>query len=223
MVRRRPRPRATRIGSAPEEERGAGRTLFGLLEFVPEHHRDQLQRRKLRNPGRADQPAVAQHGYSVGDRVDLLDEMGDEDDRDPSRLEIAENLEEQRRLGRIEARRRFVEHEQASVVLERSGDRHELLDRHRIGAERPLDVDVEAEPLEPLARELARRAPGNQAEPARLTAERQVLGHRHRRHQIDFLIDGADAQRARADRGSRFRPHARRGESRRGRRTKRRS
>ena len=45
--------------------------------------------------------------------------------------------------------------------------------------------------------QLARLAPRDQPEPARLAAERQVLGHRHRRDEIDFLIDRADAERPR--------------------------
>ncbi len=70
----------------------------------------------------------------------------------------------------------------------------ELLDGHRIRAERPLDVDVDIEALQPLARQPSRAAPGDQPEPARLAAERQVLGHRHRRDEIDFLVDRADAE-----------------------------
>ena len=57
---------------------------------------------------------------------------------------------------RIEAGGRLVEHEHPRVVLERARDRHQLLDRHRIGAERPLDVDIEIEPLQPLPRQRPR-------------------------------------------------------------------
>ncbi len=94
-------------------------------------------------------------------------------------------------------RGRLVEHQDPRVVLERAGDGDELLHSQRKGAERPLDVDVDLEPLEPLAGEAARAAPGNQPEPARLAAERQILAHRHGRDQIDLLIDRADAQGAR--------------------------
>jgi hypothetical protein len=76
----------------------------------------------------------------------------------------------------------------------RDGD--QLLDGKRKGAERPLDIDVDLEPLEPLAGEGARRAPGDQPKPTRLASEGQILAHRHGRDQIDLLIDRADAQRA---------------------------
>jgi hypothetical protein len=83
------------------------------------------------------------------------------------------------------------------VVLERARDGDQLLHRERKRAERPLDVDVDLEPLEPLAGEAARRPPGYQPEPARLAAEGQILGHRHGRDQVDLLINRADAERAR--------------------------
>jgi hypothetical protein len=122
--------------------------------------------------------------------------MRDEDHRDPARLEVAHDLEQMLGLVGVEARRRFVEHERTRIVLERAGDRDQLLDRHGIGAERPLDVDVDAEPLEALPCQFARRAPRNQAEPTRLATQRQILRNRHGRDEIDFLIDRADAERA---------------------------
>ena len=51
-------------------------------------------------------------------------------------------------------------------------------------------------------------------EPARLAAERQVLGHRHRRDEIDFLIDRADAEGLRLAGRADLRPGGRRGGSR---------
>ncbi len=105
----------------------------------------------------ADQTAVAQDRDAVRDPVNLVEEMGDEDDRDSAALEVAQDLEKQLDLIGVEARGRLVEHEHPRVVLERARDRDELLDRQRIGAERPLDVDVDLEPLEPLASEA--RAP----------------------------------------------------------------
>ena len=47
MVRRRPTPSATRIGSPFAARRVATSALLGLLEFAPEHHRDQFERRQF--------------------------------------------------------------------------------------------------------------------------------------------------------------------------------
>ena len=85
--------------------------------------------------------------------------MGDEDDGDAARLEIAHDAEQQFDFARVEARGRFVEHKDPRVVLQRPGDRHELLDGDGIGGQRPLDIDVEAQALEPFARALVRLPP----------------------------------------------------------------
>ena len=171
--------------------------LLGLLEFASEHQRNQLEPRKLGGRAFADEAAVAQHRYPIGDLVDLVQEVGDEDDRDAAAFQVADDLEQELGLVGVEAGGRLVQHQHPRVVLERARDGDQLLDGKRKGAERPLDIDVDPEPLEPLPGEAARRAPGDQPEPARLTAERQIPGHRHGRDQIDLLIDCPDAQRAR--------------------------
>ena len=112
------------------------------------------------------------------------------------RFEIADDLEQEVGLMRIKAGCRLVKHKNPRIVFERTGNGNQLLDRHRIGAERAFDIDFKIEPLEPHARARARLAPGNQSEAARLAPQSQILDHRHRRNQIDFLVDGADAQSA---------------------------
>ena len=128
--------------------------------------------------------------------------MGDEDDRESAALELAHDPEKQLGLFRIEARGRLVEHEDPRVLLERARDRHQLLNGDRIRAERTFDVDIDIEPLQPFLGSLARPAPGDQAKPARLPAEGQVFRHRHRRYEIDFLIDRSDAERTRLPRSA---------------------
>ena len=192
--RRRPRPSATRIGSPFAVGRSRDKPFLGLLEFASQHQRDQFQRRQIRRRRRADQAAIAQDRDAVCDPIHLIDEVGDEDHCDSAPLQVPHDPEQEFGLVRVEARGRLVEHQNPSIVLERAGDRDQLLDGHGIRTERPLDVDVDVEPLQPLARELARRAPCNQSEPARLAAEGQVLGHRHRRNEIHFLVNRADAE-----------------------------
>ena len=59
--------------------------------------------------------------------------------------------------------------------MRRARDRHQLLDRDRIGSKRPLDVDVDVEPLQPLAGAAAGGAPRDQPELVWLAAERQAM------------------------------------------------
>ena len=76
--------------------------------------------------------------------------MGDEDNRDAARLQITKDPEKQLGLVCVETRGRLIQHQNPRIGFERAGDRNELLDRHRIRAERSLDVDVDVEPLQPL-------------------------------------------------------------------------
>ncbi len=161
MTRRRPSPSATRIGSPStvEAARAARSTVCSssrpsIIEII-------LRGGSSAIGAHADEAAVAQHRDSVGDLVNLIDEMGDEDDGDAARLEVAHDLEKKRGLLGVEARGRLVEHQNAGVVLERAGDRHELLDRDGVGPERPLDVDLGAdiEALQTLARAFSAPCP----------------------------------------------------------------
>ncbi len=126
--------------------------MLDRLQLAPEHQRHQLRKRDLLRRSHADAPAVAQHRQPVGDGVNLIEEMRDEDDGEAARLQLAHDVEEPRGLGGVETGGRLVEHQRARVVLERAGDGDELLDGDGIGAERPLHVDFDAEPLQTLAR-----------------------------------------------------------------------
>ena len=202
-----PPPDAFRHENRLPSRRGGGRgyALLGALELAPKHQRDQVQRRQFRRHRRPDQTAVAQDRDAVRDLVHLVDEVRDEDHRDSAPLEVAHDAEEQFGLIRVETRGRLVKDQNPRVLFERARDRDELPDGHRIGAERPLDVDVDIKPFQPLASALARLAPGDQPEPARLAAKRQVLGHRHGRDEIDFLVDCRRSPKRGPGRASRYR------------------
>ena len=178
----------------------AGHALFRAFELPPQHQRNHFRPRKLGDRGAADEEAVAQHRDTVRDFVNLIDEMGDEHNGDAVRLQVPDNLEQERDLVGVEARRRLVEHQHPRVVLERPGDGDELLDGDRIGAERPLDVDVDVEALQALPRALSRPSPIDEPKPLRLAQQRQILGHRHGRDEVDLLIDRADPERLRVAR-----------------------
>ena len=179
---------------------GARRVLFGAFELPSQHQRNHFRPRQLGDRSAADEAAVAQDRDTVRDFVNLIDEMGDEDNRDAMSLEVPDDLEQERDLVGVEARRRLVEHQHPCVVLERPGDGDELLDGDRIRAERPLDVDVDIEALQTLPGALSRRSPIDESKLLRLAQKRQILGHRHGRDKVDLLIDRADPERLRVAR-----------------------
>ena len=153
----------------------------------------------------ADQTAVAQHRHPVGDLVDLVEEVRDEQDRDAAVAQAAHHPEQLGDLVGVQARGRLVEDQHPGVDVDRTGDRDELLDRDRVLAERRGRVDVQVEPVERLRGPAVHRPAVDAAEATGLAAEQDVLGHREVGAEVDLLVDGADAGGLRRGRARRSR------------------
>ena len=104
-----------------------------------------LGQREFRRRAHADAAAVAQHRQPIGDRVDLFEKMRNEHDGEAARPQIANDVEQPRRLGRVETSGRLVEHQHARVVFQRARDGDELLhgdrNRSRAGARRRCQAE----------------------------------------------------------------------------------
>ena len=77
----------------------------------------------------------------IGDLVDLVEEVGDEDDGEPVVAQLAHDLEERRRLLVIQTGGRFIEDEHARLDVERAGNGDHLLDGHRTGIQLRADIE----------------------------------------------------------------------------------
>ena len=73
--------------------------------------------------------AVAQHDEAIRHRLHFLDEVRDVDDRDPARLQAADEIEQRANVRVPQAAGRLVEHEHAAAGRERARDFDELLRR----------------------------------------------------------------------------------------------
>ena len=161
---------------------------------APEHRVHQVDPQELPSEVLADELAVAQHRHAVADLVDLVEEVGDEEDRDAALLEVADDAEQLGALVEVQARRRLVEHQHPDVGEDRPRDGHQLLHGQRVPAQDRGGVDVEPEVGEDGVRVLAHPRPVDHPEPARLATERDVLRDRDVRDQVDLLVDGPDAR-----------------------------
>ena len=169
--------------------------VFGRFQFAPEHHRDEFDSFQALERARADQPAVTQHRHTVADAVDLVEEVGDEDDAETPRLEIGEDREETIDLCRIQARRRLVENQNLAGNIDGPGDRDDLANRDGIGRQKRRNVDRQAVALKDLARAPVDGAAVDEAEALGLATEKQIFRNGEVRQEIDLLIDRADAER----------------------------
>ncbi len=132
-------------GSVPVRR---ARLFGGLAELAPEHRLDQRHPREVRGRPGADEPAVAQHRDPVGDGIDLIEEVGDEDDAQPLCGQAAHDAEQDLDLVRVEARRRLVEDQHPGRQVDGPGDGDEVLHGDRVVAERRAGIDREVEPGE---------------------------------------------------------------------------
>ena len=127
-----------------------------------------------------DEPAVTKDGDGVGHGQHFLEAMGDVDDRDAARGEIADDAEQHLHLRRAERGGRLVHQEHARVVHERAGDLDDLLHAERQRADERPRVDAAARASPSVSR--APGAPGRRGRscPTRSRARARRRGSRRR-------------------------------------------
>ncbi len=163
-------------------------------------------RGRLRIDG-ADGPATAQHRHAVGDGLDLVELVRDEDDGLPLLGHRAQGLEESFGLLRSEYGGRLVHDQNARLAVERLQDLDALLLADRELPDARPGIDCEAVAAAQLPDPLLDRARMNDEAPPVTTvvAEDDVLGHGERLDEAEVLVHHADpciervARRVKAD------------------------
>jgi hypothetical protein len=136
---------------------------------------------------------VAHHGHGVGDRHDLAQLVGDEDDGDAALFQRFQNLEELVGLLRRQDAGRLVEDQDLAIPVERLQDLDPLLLAHGKVADDRVGIDREpVVALQPLDLG-ARLADAALDQHAALRAEHHVLDHAEGIDQHEVLVDHADA------------------------------
>ena len=157
---------------------------------------------KLSGGGGDDVLAVAQHRDDVGDRLDLFQPVRDVDDRDPFRLEFADELEQRRGLDWRERRSGFVEDCDAVRRRQRASDLRELPPRDGEPLHRHGDGNFDAEDAHRLFGARVHRPVVDGDAATQLAAEKHVLGDRKIRGEHDLLVHQHDAAPLGVDRSA---------------------
>ena len=159
---------------------------------VPAHHEGrELGGRGLR--GRlAHHPAPADHRDDVGDRLDLPQLVGDEQDRLPGPAQLAHDLEQLVGLPGREHRGGLVEDEHLRLPHEGLDDLDALLHAHGQVLDHGVRVHVEAVALGDLPDPAAGGLEVEGAAAGALRAEGHVLRDGEHRHQHEVLVHHAD-------------------------------
>ena len=187
------RRRRRRTGRAAGMAYSTLRPVMSLMSSAVGRLRDRQARR--------DGAAVLEHGDPVADLPDLVEAVGDVDDGDARRGELADHAEEVGDLLRVEDGRRLVHDDHAGVV--RQGARH--ADDLLAGGGQPADLAVRGHVAVAEALEQRAGVGGGGAalgEPAgrQLVAEVDVLGDGQAVDDVELLVHRRDAELEARDR-----------------------
>ena len=113
--------------------------------LATEHGRNEVEPADLLHRGAAHSPPVAHDRHLIADLVQLVQLMADEDDGNAIRLQLPDDVEKNGNLPLVQGGSRLVHDHQAGRKADRAGNRHHLLSGGTEIAERPADVDANAE------------------------------------------------------------------------------
>ena len=183
-----------------EDHLAAGVVALGparkdVLDRPARHQRDQLGGRRVRDRQAGGHGAtVLEHRDPVADLADLLEPVGDVDDRNALGGEAADHPEQVGDALLVQHRGRLVEHQQPRVPGEGPGHADDLLLGRRQLADDPRGRDLGvSEPSEQVAHQRAGLASLGEPGAGHLVAEEDVLGDVEVWDQVELLVDGRDA------------------------------
>ena len=101
-----------------------------LAQLLAEHNGDELKLADLGHRPLRHRLAIPHDRHPVADGVQLVEAVGNEEDRDAVPLQAANHREEGLHLVLIEGRGRLIEHDELAGKGEGAGQRHHLLQRH---------------------------------------------------------------------------------------------
>ena len=180
-----------------------GRTRTTIeRDRAPNHHLHEIGFRQLRRrPGR-DLATVPEHSHHIGNLHHLLEVMRDEEHSHALADEPAQRLEKLPALLRRQYGRRFVEDDGASAADEHLQDLDALFDADGKGCDPFARIDLQAELSGERRRPVDLGVTIDKAALADFHAEKDVVGDRQRRNELEMLVHHADAG---ADRRRRIR------------------
>ena len=179
------------------------RAFFDLQDdLAPDHRVGEFGGRCARGVECRDHLSAPHDRHAVGQRHDLAQLVGDEDDGLVLALEHAQHLEQLISFRRRQHRRRLVKHQDLGAAHQRLQDLDSLLQADRQFADNGVGIHHEAVFASEFGEPLADRAGAFGEQRPALCAEHHVFEHGERRHQHEVLVHHADAMADRLARGA---------------------
>ena len=168
-----------------------------LGQIAAQHQCHQIAARQFGNGAAADHATIAQHRHAVGDLIDLIQKVGDDDNAKPLIAQLFQHGEQGLHLARVKAGCGFVQKQHLARQIDRAGDGDDLAHGHGIVRQGFVGIGRDAIAGQQGGGVAPHPAMIDQPHAARLPAQIQVLGHGQIVEQVHLLIDGADAKRLR--------------------------
>ena len=161
-----------------------------LRQLPADHHRDEPVAVELVDGIPAGDSAITQHRDLVGDSEHLVDSVRDIDDGAPARFQIGDDAEQPGHLPLRQRGRGLVHDEDVRLVRDGARDFDHLSVGDRQFGDALIRLDVDMHSTQKIGRAPGQCAMVDQAKPRqRLAADPDVFRNRHRRHQIEFLVN----------------------------------
>ena len=176
------------------------------LEVAADHQADHRVAADLVAAKLADDRAVAQDDDPVGALLDLVQAVGDEDDRHAVGLELADDPHQPLGLGGREARRRLVHDDDARVERQRLGDLEQLALGEREVGDQIVDLEVDVEAPQQRRDDALRRPAVDELQRTRrqrLAPDQHIGADVEIVEEVQFLVNEGDARTQRFGDGER--------------------
>ncbi len=175
--------------------------VFGIIacQLPSDHQPDELGAGGIANERLAHLAAVPHNHGAVTDLENFLHAVRDINHRNALRLQIADDAKQDLRLLYRKRRGRLVQDQKPNIQQNRLGHLHYLHHRGRKRADIRGGVDVKPERIENLFAAAQHLRIIHDHAVAGVVAHKHVFHNGQLRHQIEFLIHGADAAPAGGD------------------------
>ncbi len=192
------RIRQAQILNIKNRRAGPCRRVVDLEQHLaPDHQLGQFGRRGVRRLQMGDHLAAAHHRHIIGDRHDLLELVGDQQNGDALLAKRAQDIEQLLGFLRRQDTCRLVEDQDFGTAKQRFQDFHTLLQPDRKVLDDHVRIDRQAEILRQLVQRLTGLARAGLDAQAAFAAKHDIfqngeIGHQHEMlmHHADPLADG---------------------------------
>ncbi len=160
-----------------------------LFDIAPDHKPRHVILAKPHHRFGHDMAAIAQHGHTVGNRLDFIKLMGNIKDRDTLRAQTPDLIKQDFNLPPGQNRRRFIQNQDIGLFAQRLGNFHHLAIRNRKIANTGTRIDIALKLIQKPLGLCAHRGFIKEPSPLDLTTQKDVFFNAKLFGKVKLLMD----------------------------------